>query len=155
VLPLAISTTSGVAFYAAVIATGGLAVQVVREWRTWGTRVTVEMRPMTVTQLSSELPEPVVLFTITNHSDHVAKITHLSVAPIKNGGKSLWFPRPLPQGTPGPWAIEPHDHIDLYQPVDSFADGEPSVKTRARVTTADGKTVKSKRVLVRDLLDLS
>jgi hypothetical protein len=156
IVPLAFSTTTGIALYAALIATGGLAVQLVREWRTWSTRLTVEVQPrMSVVQPGTTLtgePESVVVFKIINHSDHPAKVTHLSVEPIKGDGKSIAFMAPFPGGTPGPWPVEPHDSITLYQPEDSFADGDPTYKTRARVTTSDGKTFRSKRLSVAELV---
>jgi hypothetical protein len=154
---MAISLTTVVALYAAAIASGGLAVQLVREWRTWGTRISVTMRPMTLshppTPLTERIDEPVVMFHITNHSDHAAKVTHLSVEPINSSGKSLWFPQPLPSGTPGPHEIPPHDSITLYQPRYSFKDGDPTYKTRAVVSTSDGRSARSKRLSVREILE--
>jgi len=149
---VAFSTTTGIALYAALIATGGLAVQLIREWRTWSTRVQVEMRRMTLAA-PGEANEPVVIFTITNRSDHPVKITHLGTEPIRSGGKSLFFPAPLPAGIPGPFPVPPHDSITLYQPDSSFADGEPEHRTRARVSTSDGKSFTSSRVRVGDLLE--
>jgi hypothetical protein len=152
---LAFSTTTGIALYAAFIATGGLAIQLIREWRTWGTRITVTMSPMMLsyppTPLTERIDEPVVMFHITNHSDHLAKVTHLGVEPLTKGGQHSLFPSPFPRGTPGPHEIPAHDSITLYQPRDSFKDGDPEWKTRARVTTSDGKTAKSKRMLIGDL----
>lgn len=156
-MSLAFSTTSGLAIYGAAVASGGLAVQLMREWRTWGTRISVKMRPMMLahppTPLTKRIDEPVVVFEITNHSDHLAKVTHLSVEPITKGGKNLWFPQPLPHGVPGPFEVPPHDSITLYQPRYSFKDGDPNHKTRARVSTSDGKTARSKRVSIAELLD--
>lgn len=155
-MPFAFSTTTGLAVYAALIATGGLAVQLVREWRTWSTRLAVEVQThMSVVQPGSALtgePESVVVFKIINHSDHPAKVTNLSVEPIKGDGQSIALMAPFPAGTPGPWEVLPHDSITLYQPEDSFADGDPTYKTRARVSTSDGKTFRSKRLSVAELL---
>jgi len=122
---VAFSTTTGIALYAALIATGGLAVQLIREWRTWSTRVQVEMRRMTLAA-PGEANEPVVIFTITNRSDHLVKITHLGTEPIRSGGKSLFFPAPLPAGIPGPFPVPPHDSITLYQPDSSLPMVSPS-----------------------------
>jgi hypothetical protein len=155
-MAFAFSTTTGIAIYAALIATGGLAVQLVRAWRTWSTRLTVEVRPrMSVVRPGTALTgesEPVVVFAIINHSDHLAKVTHLSVEPIKDDGKSILFAAPFPAGTPGPWEVPPHDSITLYQPEASFADGDRSRTTRARVSTSDGKTFRSKPVALADLM---
>jgi hypothetical protein len=149
---LGLSTTTAVAGYAALISTAALAVQLVREWRTWGTRVVVEVRRMMLA--SPRAPsEPVVMFDIINHSGHLVKITHLVMEPLEKGGKSSLFPQPLPHGVPGPFEIPPRDAITLYQPVDSLGEGDPHHKTRASVTTSDHKTFKSKRVRVRELID--
>jgi len=153
---LALSTTAGIALYAALVATGGLAVQLVREWRTWGTRLKLKVRPMRLahpgTALTAEA-EPVVIFEIINHSDHPVMVSSLWLEPLKPGGKSALFPSPYPRGTPGPHAIPPHDSVVLYQPRDSIGDGEPDHQTRACVATSDGKTFKSRRIRVRDLLE--
>lgn len=153
---LALTTTAGIALYAALVATGGLAVQLVREWRTWGTRLTVDVRPMRLV-LPGARPttaaEPVVVFEIINHSDHRVKVSRLWLEPMKPGGTSSLFPSPYPRGSPGPHEIPPHDSIVLYQPRDSLGDGEPDHRTRACVTTSDGKTFKSRRIRVGDLLE--
>lgn len=47
-LPFGVSATTVVAGYAALIATAGLAVQLVKGWRTWGTRVEVKLRRMSI-----------------------------------------------------------------------------------------------------------
>jgi hypothetical protein len=39
-----------------------------------------------------------------------------------------------------------------YQPEDTFADGDSTYKTRARVSTSDGKTFRSRRLSVAELL---
>jgi len=153
---VALSTTTGIALYAAVIASGGLGVQLVREWRTWSTRLKVEVQPhmsrlLPGSALTGE-PESVVVFNVINHSNHVAKVMQVGTEPIKDDGKSLLILSPLPFGTPGPWPVEPHDSISFYQPHDTFSDGDPSRKTRVRISTSDGKTFRSKRLPVTDLL---
>lgn len=80
------------------------------------------------------------------------KITHLGMEPIERGGQAFFFPNPLPYGTPGPFEIPPRDAITLYQPPDTLGEGDPHHKTRAQVTTSDGKTFKPKQVVVSDLL---
>jgi hypothetical protein len=136
-----------VAGYAALIATAGLAVQLVREWRTWGTRVEVKLRRMSIIG-PGKPAEPAVIFELINHSGHLVKITHLGMEPIEKGGQAFFFPTPLPYGTPGPFEVPPRDAITLYQPPDTLGEGDPHHKTRARVTTSDGKTFRSKRVAV-------
>lgn len=144
------TVTASVATYAGLVATAALAIQLVSEWRTWSTRVTVEMRRMALSA-PNETPTPVVLFTITNHSGHQVKITHLGTTPLRRGGPHTFFPRPLPLGVPGPFTIPPRDAITLYQPPDSFAGGDLQHRTRALIATSDGKSFKSKRVRLRDL----
>ena len=95
-----------------------------------------------------EPPEPMVVFTITNHSGHQVKITHLGTGPLRRGGSHTFFPRPLPLGVAGPFTVPPRDAITLYQPPTSFADGDPEHRTRALVQTSDGK---SKCVRLGDL----
>jgi hypothetical protein len=138
-----------VAIVALAISAGGLAVQLSPEWRAWSTRVKLKVEPTFVGRVG-EQPEPVVLFRIINRSDHSVRVTHLGMEPIKKDRKSIFFPRPLP-AEPGPWPAPPHDSIELYQPAGSLSDGDPDYKTRARVMTSDGRTVRSKRVRVRDL----
>jgi hypothetical protein len=150
--PLAVSATTIVAAYAALISTAALAVQLVREWRTWGTRVEVKLRRMTIIG-PGKPSEPAIIFELINHSAHGVKITHLGMDPIDKGGQAFFFPNPLPYGTPGPHEIPPRDAITLYQPPHTLGKGDPRHKTRARVTTSDGNTFRSKRVLVRDLIE--
>jgi hypothetical protein len=150
-VPIGLGATDVIAGYAALIATAGLAVQLVREWRTWGTRVEVNLRRMSLIG-PGKPSEPAVIFDLINHSGHVVKITHLGMEPIEKGGLAFFFPNPLPYGTPGPWEIPPHDSITLYQPPHTLGKGDPCHRTRARISTSDGKTFRSKRVLVNELL---
>jgi hypothetical protein len=149
---LGLSATTAVAGYAALISTAALAVQLVREWRTWGTRVEVELSRRTIIG-PGKPSEPAIVFNLVNHSGHLVKITHLGMEPIEKGGEAFFFPTPLPLGAPGPFEIPPRDAITLYQPPDTLGEGDPGHKTRARVTTSDGKTFKSKRVRVSELVD--
>ena len=147
---LGLSTTAGVAMYAALVSTAALAVQLVREWRTWGTRVGVKVSRTMI--IGPGRPgAPVVAFNLVNHSGHLVKITHLGMEPLEKDGKALFFPQPLPRGEPGPFEIPPRDAIMLWQPPDTLGHGDPDHKTRCRVTTSDGKTFKSRRVRLRDL----
>lgn len=142
-----------IAVYAALISTAVLTLQLVSEWRSWGTRLEVDLRRMTIASPGAP-PEPAVIFKIINHSGHAVKITHLGMEPLSKGGVSLVFPCPLPHGLPGPFEVPARDAITLYQPPDTLGNGDSRHKTRARVTTSDGKTFKSKRVLVGDLTEL-
>jgi hypothetical protein len=149
---LSLTTTAAIAGYAALVSTAALAVQLVREWRTWGTRVEVKVDHRAI--ISPGRPsESVVVFTIINHSGHNVKVTYLGLEPIKTGGKHLFFPCPLPNEIPGPWEVPARDAISLYQPVESVEDGDPDHRTRARISTSDGRTFRSKRAYVRDLIE--
>jgi hypothetical protein len=144
--------TSALAFYGAVVATAALTLELVSEWRSWSTRVEVQVSRMILAQ-PDRPHEPVVLFRLINHSAHPVKVTHLGMEPLRKGGRHLFFPQPLPLGLPGPFEIPPRDSITLHQPPESLADGDPEHKTRAIVATSDDKRFKSKRVRLRDLLE--
>jgi hypothetical protein len=143
--------TTAIAIYGAIVATAALAIELVSQWRSWSTRVEVKLDRMMLHE-ANRPEQPVILFTLINHSGHPVKITHLGMRPIKKGGASLFFPQPLPLGIAGPWPIPARDSITLYQPPESVDDGDPGYKTRAIVNTSDGKTFKSKRVRVRELV---
>src|SRR4051794_33781331 len=68
--------TTAIAIYAALVSTVALALGLVSEWRSWGTRVEVKVEPgMAVVR--PHLPdEPAVVFRLINHSAHPVKITH-------------------------------------------------------------------------------
>jgi hypothetical protein len=145
--------TLGLAVYGSCIATAVLVLQLVSEWRSWSTRVEVTVKPVSILSAGQSEGEPVILFTLINHSGHPVKVTHLSLEPIVKGGQHLFLAQPFPEGVPGPFEIPPRDSITKWQPVDTVAAGDPSHKTRATVATSDGKLFKSKRVRVRDLLE--
>jgi hypothetical protein len=146
--------TIALAIYASLVATAALALELVSQWRSWSTRVEVQVSRMQLARPNEE-PEPVILFRLVNLSGHPVKITHLGMQPLRRGGKHLFFPAPLPLGVPGPFEIPARDSITLYQPPASVADGDPGYRTRAIIATSDNKQFKSKRVRVRDLLEES
>lgn len=141
---------AAMAVYAAIVSTAALTLELVSQWRTWATRVEVKMRRMTIASPTGSYPA--VVFTIINHSGHAVKVTHLGMEPIKKGGPSLFFPQPLPLGIPGPFEIPPRDAITLHQTPESLGEGDPEHKTRAVVSTSDGKTFKSRKARLRELV---
>lgn len=144
--------TSVLAAYGALVATAALALELVSQWRSWSTRVEVQVSSMILAKANGP-DEPVILFRLINHSAHKVKVTHLGMEPLRRGGRHLFFPQPLPLGVPGPFEIPSRDSITLYQPPESLADGDPRHKTRAIVATSDNKRFKSKRVRIGDLLE--
>jgi hypothetical protein len=143
--------TTAVAIYAACVATAALALELVSEWRSWSTRVEVKMQPRSILRAGQSEGEPVIVFTLINHSAHPVKVTHLSLEPIVKDGPHIFLAQPFPEGTPGPFEIPARDSIVKYQPEDTVAEGDPNHKTRATVATSDGKLFKSKRIRIRDL----
>jgi hypothetical protein len=142
--------TAIVAGYAAIVATGAVFVQGFTWWQSWATRVEVDIGHMHLLG-PNRAPEPAIVFKITNHSSHPVKITHLSLAPVKNDGQHLLFPQPLPLGLPAPWEIAARDAITMHQPLLKSADVDPRRKTRAQVVTSDGKTFRSKKIRAQEL----
>lgn len=141
------------AIYAAVVATAALTVALVSEWRTWATRLEVKMARLMVATAGAS-GEAAVVFTIINHSGHPVKVTHLGMEPLRKGGRHLFFPQPLPLGVPGPFTVPPRDAITLHQPPEPMRQAaDPTHRTRALVSTSDGKTFKSRRTRVGALLD--
>ena len=82
--------------YAALVSTASVVVNFVTWFHTWQTRLKVELRRMeSITPGSPGSREPVVLFTLINHSGHLVKVTHVSLDPIEKGGQHLFIPHPL------------------------------------------------------------
>jgi hypothetical protein len=153
-------TTSGldvataiVAGYAAIVATLGLGFQMVSWLLGWQTRVHVRVIPKMMVTNATGPNEAAVVFKLVNRSSHPVKITHLGMDPLKKGGPHIMFPQPLPLPVAGTFEIPPRDAVTVWQPPTSFKDGDPDWKTRARATTSDDKTFKSKRLRVRDLME--
>jgi hypothetical protein len=143
--------TAIVAGYAAIVASVALAFQIIQSLRTWQTRVEVDLRRMMLSEPRGT-PEPVVLFTLTNHSGHRVKVTHVGLDPLKRGGMHIFIPHPLGLVIPGVFEIEARDSTTVYITPDVLKDGDPDWKTRARISTSDGKTFRSKKVRLRELL---
>lgn len=146
--------TAIAAAYAALVATLALAFNIFSWLRTWQTRLKVGLRRMmSITPGTPGPGEPVVLFDLMNQSGHLVKVTHVTLAPIRGGGKALYIPQPFPLPAPGSFEIQPRDSTTVWVRPEVLADGDPEHKTRALISTADGQTFKSKRVRVRDLLE--
>jgi hypothetical protein len=145
--------TAVVAIYAALVATVALAFNFFSWLRTWQTRVTVNLRRMSLVTPGTPTEEPAVLFELTNHSGHPVKITHVSLAPIRRGGPHLLIPQPHGVLVPGPFQIPPRDAVTVWISPDVLSEGDPHHRTRALIQTSDGAKSHSKRVRVRDLLE--
>jgi hypothetical protein len=144
--------TLAVAIYAACIATAALVLELLSQWQTWATRVEVQVKPnMRILSVGQSEGDPVIVFTLINHSGHPVKVTHLSLEPIVKGGLHILLAQPFPEGAPGPFEIPSRDSITKYQPVNTVDVGDPNLKTRATAATSDGKLFKSKRIRVREL----
>jgi hypothetical protein len=144
--------TSALAFYGAVVATAALTLELVSEWRSWSTRVEVQVSRMILAQ-PDRPHEPVVLFRLINHSAHPVKVTHLGMEPLRKGGTTSLFSAAAPTRTARSIRDSAARFDHLHQPPESLADGDPEHKTRAIVATSDDKRFKSKRVRLRDLLE--
>jgi len=81
--------TTAIAIYAAVVSTVALALELVSEWRSWGTRVQVALRPGMAIVRPHAPDESAVVFELINHSAHPVKITHLGMEPLQRGGNDL------------------------------------------------------------------
>jgi hypothetical protein len=143
--------TTVIAMYAAVVSTAAVALELVSEWRSWGTRVVVTVHPHMVITRAGQPDEPAVVFKLINHSAHPVKVTHVGMAPLRKGGHHIFFSWPLGLPAPGPFEIPPRDAVTLHQPPEGFQDGDPRHKTRLTVTTSDGRTFHSKRIRVQEL----
>jgi hypothetical protein len=90
-------------------------------------------------------PEDVVMVTMTNHSQHPVKVTHVSFS-SNTKGRWLLIPRPYPVHEPLPIAIESRDSKVVWTHPHVLADAlDLEGKVRARVSTSDGKTFTSRR----------
>jgi hypothetical protein len=153
VLVLALSTTAGIAPYAAVVGTVALVNQVLHEWRSWATRVEVKLSRQSIVSPHLEGAQEAIVFEPINHSEHPVTIRHLGLAPLREGGQASFFPTPLPRTEPGPFGIPARDAVTVYQPPESLGPADPNYTTRARVRTSDGKMFRSKPVRVGELLE--
>ena len=142
-----------VAGYAALVGTVAFVFQVISWARTWSTRVEVKVGPFELATPGVG-SEPVVLFRMINHSGHEVKITHVGFAPQKRKGPGFLIMRPWPLEMPTPFPIAPRDSQVVWTKPDLVPEGiDLDRKIRALITTSDGKTFKSKKVLARDLAD--
>jgi hypothetical protein len=145
--------TAVVAGYAAIIGTLALGFEMFQWATTWQTRVDVNLKRMSLYSQASP-DEPVILFTLTNHSAHDVKVTHVSLEPLRRKGPHLFIPHPLPRPVAGPFPIAARDSVTVYIKPDAVSEAEhdPNWKTRGKVTTSDGRTFRSKKVRVGELL---
>jgi hypothetical protein len=144
--------TTAIAIYAALVSTGVLVLELVREWRSWSTRVAVTVHPRMVIARAGEANGHAVVFKLINHSAHAVKITHVGMEPLRKGGDHVMFTWPLGLPAPGPFEIPPRDAVTLHQRPDDFRAGDPRHKTRLIIATSDGKKFRSKRVRVQELV---
>jgi hypothetical protein len=72
--------------------------------------------------------EPIVLFTLTNHSGHDVKITHVGLEPLRPGGRNIFIPHPLPNPIAGPFPIGARDSVtvDIKPHVIADSDHDPN-----------------------------
>jgi hypothetical protein len=136
--------TLAVAVYAALVATFVAWVQV------WTRRTRMEVKParMSIHQPASspEADEEVVLMTLTNHSEHPVRVTHLSFA-AKEKGRRLVVPRPFPVHEPVPIRVEPRDSKVVWVGLDVIDDAlDKRGKVEVSISTSDGRTFSSGRV---------
>jgi hypothetical protein len=151
--PLDVATAI-VAGYAALVATLALGFRVFSWLRTWQTRLHVELRRRVLATAGTPASEhePVILFSLVNHSGHPVKVTHVGLEPLRSGGKNIFIPHPLGRPVAGPFEIGPRDSADVWIRVATVTDYDLDWKTRALVSTSDRRNFKSKRVRVRELL---
>jgi len=106
---VAMDSTTAIAVYGAVVATGGLIWQIAS--RAPARRTVVEVR------LSAGLvtygPIEVVIITMTNRSDHPVRITSAGVLLQDGSGRQAVMTRPIADGTL-PQVIAPHDAHQVY-----------------------------------------
>lgn len=143
-----------VAGYAALVGTFALAFQAISWLRSWSTRVELKLTRSELMTLGSAESEPVILFTIINHSSHEVKITSLGFRPQRKGGMGFVILQPLPLGTQLPVKIAARDATTLWTTPDKFPAGvDLDRKIQAEVGTSDGKGFTSKRVPARSLAE--
>lgn len=145
--------TAIVAGYAALIATGALAFQIISWLLSHQTRVKVDLRAMRLLEPGAQ-GRPAVIFDLKNRSPHRVKVTHVGLRPLYKGGPASFIAHPLPLPAPGVFEIPAHDGVQVYIWCTTITDGQydPDWKTRAMISTSDGASFESKGVRVRDLL---
>jgi len=144
-------STTVIAFYAAAIATGALAVQGA-QWYGARTRLKVSANAGVAPILSGDhdghgnetSKRGEVLFVqLTNRSPHPVKVTHVGL--LKGGRKNqtgLAFSRPYPLQLKLPFEIPARDNVTLWQPRDGLAEWEVD-QLRVLIQTAGGDTLRS------------
>jgi len=142
--------TTVIAIYAAVVASGALAFNVFSWWRTWATRVKVDLRRLQIFEPGA-VSGPVVHFQLTNHSTHAVKVTHVGLGPVNKGDLHIWIPRPHGVAAPGPFEIPARDSVSVWIKPAELSRGDPKHRTRAIVKTSDGRSFRSKRTRVGEL----
>lgn len=154
--------TTVVAIYAALVASGGAAIQLA-QWHSARTRVKLEVHAGIASILTEErdrhgdkvsAPGEVLFFHVTNRSPHPVKITHLGAMPAgRRPKRGLFFARPYPLHVKLPLEIPARDSVTLWQPRSGLASWE-SERMRVVVKTAVGEDFRSKRFLLEQLTRL-
>src|SRR5256885_1574583 len=63
-----------------------LVLQLVSAWRSWSTRVEVKVKPMSILSAGQSEGEPVILFTLINHTGHPSLALPRPRAPLAELG---------------------------------------------------------------------
>lgn len=158
----AVEATTAVAIYAALVASGGAAIQLA-QWHGTRTRVRLEVHAGTASILTEEhdpygnrvsAPGEVLFSQITNRSPHAVKIVHLGAMPAGwRPKRGLFFSRPYPQHIELPLEVPARDSVTLWQPRSNLAKWERQ-RMRVVVKTATGESFRSKRFLLDRLTRL-
>lgn len=114
--------TTGVAIYAAVVATAAGLIQLA-QWRASRTKIGIQVNPGTAPihhgktdSLGNELAEDsdVVFIQLTNKSPHPVKISTVTAVDADDKQRGFVFPRPYPLELVLPFEIPPRDNRFLW-----------------------------------------
>jgi hypothetical protein len=154
--------TTIVAGYAALVATGSVAIRLagLRGRRTLlrleahaGT-AKIESEDRDVYGNGERVSGEVLFMEITNRSPHPVKITHLgTMSAGRRGRRGLFFARPYPVHLKLPLEIAERDRVTLWQPRASLGDREPE-RMRIVVRTAAGEDFESRPFRLSELTRL-
>jgi hypothetical protein len=150
--------TTAIAIYAALVATGALAVQAA-QWRSARTRLKVDANAGLAPIAGGGCDEThkrgeVVFVQLTNRSPHPIKITHVGMLTVgRKDKKGLFFARPYPLHLQLPLEIPARDNVTLWQPRDQLEKWELR-RLRIVIRTAAGDGFHSRRFLIEDLVRL-
>lgn len=154
--------TTVVAIYAALVASGGAAIQLA-QWHGTRTRVKLEIHAGTALILTEEhdpfgnkvsAPGEVLFAQITNRSPHAIKVVHLGAVPAgRRPKRGLFFSRPYPLHIELPLEVPARDSVTLWQARSDLAKWERQ-RMRVVVKTATGESFRSRRFLLDQLTRL-